>query len=241
MISHVHMKGTQHTGSQKVHHLLQLLQQGPGSCTLFNKTIFTHVHRETATYRKPEGASPAAAVAAGTWRLPPVQQDNVLTCIQRGSNTQEGAAPSAAVAAGTWQLQPVQQNKLLTCPQRDHKETATYRKPEGASPSAAVAAGTWQLPPVQQDHLHTCTQRDSNIQEARRCITCCSCCSSDLAAAAISTRHCSLMCTKKKQCTGTQKVHQLLQLLQQVTGSCSLFNRTNFSHVHNETATYRKP
>jgi len=194
------MKGTQHTGSQKVHHLLQLLQQGPGGCRLFNRTTFSLVYKEVATHRKVQ---------------------HLLQLLQQGPG-------SCSLFNRT--------NFSLV-----HKETATYRKPEGASPSAAVAAGTWQLPPVQQDNLHTCTQRDSNIQEARRCITCCSCCSSDLAAAAISTRHYSLMCTKKKQCTGTQKVHQLLQLLQQVTGSCSLFNRTNFSHVHNETATYRKP
>ena len=62
------------TQLKKMHQLLQLLQQILGSCSLFNKTMVSHVHKEVATYRKPEGASPSAAVAAATWQQPPVWQ-----------------------------------------------------------------------------------------------------------------------------------------------------------------------
>ena len=190
MISHVHLKGTQHTGSQKVQHLLQLLQQGPGSCSLFNRTNFSLVHKETTKRQQHTGSQ---------------KVHHLLQLLQQ--------------VPGSCRLF----NKTTFT--HVHRETATYRKPGGASPAAAVAAATWQLQPFRQDTVLSCAQKKSSVQEHRRCISFCSCCSRDLAAAACSTGQTSHMYTTRQQHTGSHKVHHLLELLQQGPGSCRLPGR----------------
>ncbi len=52
----------------------------------FDKTIFSHVHKERSRYRDPEGASPFVAAAAGAWQLQPVQHDNLLNNNNNNNN-----------------------------------------------------------------------------------------------------------------------------------------------------------